>query len=220
MDVAGIEWSRRGWVAVVLGDGGFARAGLAATFRHAVSGLDGCQCIAVGTPIGLPVAMPREADVEAKRLVGARRASVFLAPPRATLTESTYPAGLARAKALGFGGISQQAFALRHQILEVAPVAASDSRIHEAHPEVSFQAMHGSPLSFGKRCWGGFTQRRELLSEQGIEIPSDVQTAAIAGVDDILDAAAAAWTAHRIATHEARRVPSGEPPNRTHTIWF
>ncbi len=54
---------------------------------------------------------------------------------------------------LGLPGISQQAWALRRKIREVA--VSADSRVFEVHPEVSFAAMRGAALRYSKRTWNG-----------------------------------------------------------------
>jgi predicted RNase H-like nuclease len=65
--------------------------------------------------------------------------------------------------------------------------------------------------------------RRRLLASNGIELPDDLQDAGAAGVDDVLDAAAAAWSAARIAGGTARSFPpepeSGSDGHRA-AIWY
>jgi predicted RNase H-like nuclease len=54
-------------------------------------------------------------------------------------------------------------------------------------------------------------QRRRLLTSVGIDLDQDFGIAgALAGVDDMLDAAIAAWTARRYVAGEARPLP--DPP--------
>ena len=51
--------------------------------------------------------------------------------------------------------------------------------------------------------------RRRLLAAQGIELTGDLGLSGLqAGVDDVLDAAAVAWTARRLAGGKARRLPA------------
>ncbi|MGN6379756.1 MAG: DUF429 domain-containing protein [Gaiellales bacterium] len=220
MDVAGVDWSRAGWVAVVLRDGAFLQAALASSFGELREPLAGCACIAVDVPIGLPDDGPRRADVEAREFVGPRRSSIFASPPHWAIEAADYPAALAQARDAGAAGISAQAYALRRQIAEVAEIARADDRIHEAHPEVSFRAMSGDVLTLPKRTWGGFTLRRRLLSAQGIAIPDELADADRAGIDDVLDAAAAAWTSQRIAGGTAESFPRAAESGRSHRIWF
>jgi Protein of unknown function (DUF429) len=68
-------------------------------------------------------------------------------------------------------------------------------------------------LQAGKRTWVGHLQRRVLLERAGIVVPADLGAAGrMAGVDDVLDAAVAAWSAQRIAAGIARSLP--DPPER------
>ena len=114
--------------------------------------------------------------------------------------------------------ISAQAFALRMKILEVDPYRG-DPRVCEVHPELSVAAIGGAPLP-SKRSWNGAAARRRLLAGVGIEIPDDLGT--VAGrvpPDDVLDAAAAAWTAGRIALGRAVCLPADPPVEDGLAIW-
>jgi predicted RNase H-like nuclease len=89
------------------------------------------------------------------------------------------------------------------------------------HPEVSFAEMAQRPLDWSKKSWNGSQLRRGLLREQGIDLPDTLPDVGAAGVDDVLDAAAAAWSADRIACGLAVSLPS--PPQvidgRPVAIW-
>jgi len=88
----------------------------------------------------------------------------------------------------------------------------------EVHPEVSFAQLAGSPLPDGKRTWAGVHHRRRLLAEAGVHLWDDVGEAGRhAAVDDVLDAAAAAWTAVRVATGTATTLPN--PPAEYSDGW-
>jgi predicted RNase H-like nuclease len=79
----------------------------------------------------------------------------------------------------------------------------------EAHPELSFAAMAGAPLRDSKSTWAGAVRRRQLLMAQGIDLDGDLGLSGLrVGVDDVLDAAAVAWTARRVADGGARRLPA------------
>ena len=66
-------------------------------------------------------------------------------------------------------------------------------------------------LPHPKSTWAGVEQRRALLADAGITLTGDLgQAGAAAGVDDILDAAVTAWTAHRAANGQAHSLPN--PP--------
>ncbi|WP_442914336.1 DUF429 domain-containing protein [Kribbella sp. NBC_00709] len=73
--------------------------------------------------------------------------------------------------------------------------------------------MAGRPLSHPKSTWAGGEERRRLLAAAGMTVVGDIGFAGeVAGVDDVLDAAAAAWTARRYAEGRARAYPS--PPEQ------
>lgn len=80
-------------------------------------------------------------------------------------------------------------------------------RIHEVHPEVSFRALAGGPLPFAKKTWRGQNVRRGLLADAGILVPDELGEADGVPADDVLDAAVAAWSAHRIVLGTAGRIP-------------
>ncbi|HCP61807.1 MAG TPA: DUF429 domain-containing protein, partial [Actinobacteria bacterium] len=59
--------------------------------------------------------------------------------------------------------------------------------------------MSGGTVLGRKKSWNGLMQRWRLLSSEGIELPEAAGPAGAAAPDDVLDAAAAAWSANRIA---------------------
>lgn len=204
----GVDAARGGWIAVALEDGRFAGAVLERRFPQLLERFPDAAVVGVDVPIGLPeVGERRRADVEARKLVGARRSSVFFTPARAALEALTY--GEARAIA---SSTSAQGWALRTAILDVDRVR--DPRVHEVHPEVSFAALAGEPLTSAKRTWNGQRERVRLLTRAGIKIP-DRLDAGLVPADDVLDAAVAAWSATRIARGEHVTIPTdarlGEP---------
>ncbi|XRQ09649.1 DUF429 domain-containing protein, partial [Actinomadura welshii] len=110
-------------------------------------------------------------------------------------------------------GLSRQAYGLRTKLLQVDDWVRYQNglRVVEVHPEGSFVAMAGRPLSASKDTWTGVAERRALLAAAGITLVDQLGSAgAKAGVDDVLDAAAAAWTAQRVANGIARCLP--DPP--------
>ena len=204
----GVDAARGGWIAVALRKGRFVDAVLERRFPALLERFPKAEVVGVDVPIGLPqVGSRRRADVDARAVVGARRASVFFTPPRVALEATTYT----QARALA-PGISAQGWALKTAILDVDRVR--DARVREVHPEVSFAALAGKPLSFAKRTWNGQRERLQLLAGAGIELP-DRLDAGLVRADDVLDAAVAAWSASRIARGEHVTFPSdplpGEP---------
>jgi predicted RNase H-like nuclease len=207
--VAGIDGSRGGWVAVVLDDGGFAGDHLLTPVESTFAELAGADVLAVDVPIGFG---PRRADAAARTFLTGAASTVF-------------PTGTREVLELPFGpglGISAQSHALGPRIIHVTKLAESDPRLHEVHPEVSFRAMNErEPLRHRKKTAGGALERIELLRRHGIELAQLDESARIP-LDDLLDAAAAAWSAHRIALGAARSLP--DPPElvggRRIAVWY
>lgn len=170
------------------------------------------EAIGIDMPIGLPDSGRRAADVLARSIVGPRWQSVFMTPVRSALAEESHAAASLRNKELAGEGISQQAYALRPRLFEVnAWVAASQIPVVEVHPEVSFATLAGRPLPHGKKSWAGSTLRRSMLVAAGIAVPDDLGALGeSAAMDDVLDAAVAAWSAQRHTEGVARSFP--DPP--------
>jgi predicted RNase H-like nuclease len=84
-------------------------------------------------------------------------------------------------------------------------------RIREVHPEGSFRAIAQVPIPSKKR-WIGLTTRLRLLAREGLDALALPGVPDEAGIDDLLDAVVAAWSAHRIASGQARCLP--DPPER------
>jgi len=204
--VAGVDGCKRGWVAVVLIDGRFREARLLEGVHSAFAELADVSRIAIDIPIGYG---PRQADVLARAVVGG--SSVFAIPERERF-DAPFGEG---------GGISAQAHALGERIRHVTTLAASDGRFLEVHPEVCFTAMNDMRrLRFRKKSAGGAFERLGLLRRHGINIdPGTLGAAATIPLDDVLDAAACAWTASR-----RDAVPLPDPPESRDglavAIWY
>jgi predicted RNase H-like nuclease len=209
MRVAGVDGTKNGWAAVVLEDGRFAEDLLISPIESSFNQLDNAEVVAIDVPIGFG---PRAADGEARKFLAGAASTVFSTPPRDVL-ERPYGPGLR---------LSAQAHALGPRILHVTSLAQIDDRFREVHPEVSFRAMNdGRPLSYRKKSAGGALERIALLQQHGIEL-TELRKTATAPLDDVLDAAAAAWSAQRIALGVAETLPV--PPERvdgmTLCIWY
>jgi predicted RNase H-like nuclease len=178
--------------------------------------------VGVDIPIGEEPGRRRRADDEARRFVGARRASVFAAPPVQGLRVDDYDAANRALAAAGRPRMSRQAWALVPKMREAASLAAADPRLHEVHPEVCFRHLHGAELAWPKRSWNGVTLRRSLLRSAGVELPEPLEDVGATGVDDVLDAAVVAWSARRIALGRARTLPADPPVHdgRAVAIWY
>jgi predicted RNase H-like nuclease len=216
VDAAGAH----GWLAVVVDDHGFVAARLG-RLADVIGWAEPVDVIGIDIPVGDVPGGVRRADVEARRFVGPRRASVFPTPPAEILAAATYAEGNASLAARGVPQVSKQAWNLVPRMVEAAALAGADGRIHEVHPEVSFREMAGEPLAWSKKSWNGLMLRRRLLGAAGIELPDIVPAVAGAVADDLVDAAAVGWSARRIAAGTARTFP--DPPEegdgRRVAIW-
>jgi len=211
MHVTGVDACRNGWVAVALD----AAAGPVAAIRTDASlaallapWLDqgGTMIVGIDMPLGLLEQGWREADRAARGLLGPRRSSVFAIPPRAVWAEASYPLANQRCRELTGQGFSVQAWGLRARLLEANQYRETCGHpLYEVHPELAFAAMAGQPLAHSKHTSAGLGLRRQLLSQAGIELPA-VTPASLTG--DVLDAAAVAWSARRIAAGTAAAVPA------------
>jgi predicted RNase H-like nuclease len=196
----------------VLSDGGVracVHAEIAGLVTLAAAGGD-LAAVGIDIPIGLADAGLRQADVLARKAAGPRWASVFVTPVRRALTVPDHQQASALNRQLAGGGISRQAFNLREKILQVDRwLPAAPCSVVEVHPELCFGEMAGAPLADSKSTWAGAVTRRRLLAAQGIELRDELGLAGQqVGVDDVLDAAAVAWTARRLAAGAARCLPS------------
>lgn len=194
------------WVAAMIdGEGEFSwhAAGDTASLLALADEYD-ADAVALDVPIGLPTLGGRRAcDDLARRHIGARRSSVFAAPPREVLACSVY----AEARPIS-PTLSAQAFGLVPRIREVDLLLRQrgpqiHGRVVECHPEAAFAAMSAGRTELAtKKSAAGALQRINLLEEAlGAPLPPDVPP--VAGLDDALDAAACAVVARRWVRGEA-----------------
>ena len=222
--VAGADVAKGRWVVIVLRDGDFDRATVTKNLAEFLAESKGLEVLAVDIPIGLPEGKEhRQCDLAAKAFLKPKSSPVFFTPPRTVLEAPTYQEGNQLSWRDYERGVSAQAYALGQKILEVDPIAASNDRIIEVHPEVCFRAMKGEPLDHSKHSWNGQVERRQLIASAGIDLPYPLPDAGKVPPDDILDAAAAAWSAWRVARGRAGVLPEsaiGCDRNERSVIWY
>jgi predicted RNase H-like nuclease len=208
--VLGVDACKTGWVGIAW-SGDMVTPHFAKSIGDLVDGAGPLSVIAIDMPIGLPDRGFRKADLAAREFLRPRQSSVFLTPVRATLGIRQHQ----RANAVNHEhtgqGMSIQAFSLLPRIEEVDDwLPKAPCRVVEVHPEVSFTHLAGEPL-VSKKTWAGAERRRTLLSEEGFTLDGPLaQAGRTAAVDDILDAAVAAWTARRVHLGTAISLPN--PP--------
>jgi predicted RNase H-like nuclease len=220
--VAGVDGCRSGWVVAVTAAVGPAPISsievvdhIGAVFERVRSG----ELVAVGLdmPIGLADAGPRACDDQTRARLGPRRSSVFPTPARPLLGSADHAEAVARGRALDGRGISIQAFNLLSKIAEVDESIDPELTefVVEAHPESAFAELAGGPLTSTKRTAEGRAARLDLLTAP-FPGSAALLTARARGAapDDVLDAAAAAWSARRWAAGTALVLGDGSTDRR------
>lgn len=207
--IVGLDGCRGGWVAVERTGRGRYQAEVVTDLQPLIKRLrnNDLAALAIDMPIGLLDTQPRDCDVAARKVLGARRSSVFPAPVRDTLEATDYPDACRRSRSSSGKALSKQAYNLLPKLIEVDQLVkpTDQDRLVEAHPECAFARLLGGPLDDPKRTTAGAEQRRTLLREWdpvlGDLIDSDHGLPKI----DLLDAAVLVVTAaHVVAGTEHR----------------
>ena len=172
------------------------------------------EVVAVDIPIGLPSGgARRQADVAARRILGASASSVFFTPCREVLAASDHLSASELSRAAGGVGVSVQTYSILPKIREVDELLQANvllrSRVVEAHPEVSFRHLmqessrDAEPLP-RKVLASGRAARLALLRswQPHVQLPSPRPGRCSA--DDCLDALVCAWTGWRFLRGEAQ----------------
>jgi predicted RNase H-like nuclease len=201
----GVDGCAGGWVAVALAlpTSGASSNPLKASIKVAAT-LDGLALagvVGIDMPLGLLADGWRDADALARRALGRRGVTVFAIPPRPVWQQPTYAEANRACRELTGKGLSAQAWGLRGKLLEAdAYRRKSPAQLYEVHPELAFAALAGAPVAASKHTPAGLAARRQLLARAGLTLPAKVAGAA---ENDLLDAAAVAWSARRIAAGQA-----------------
>ena len=203
--VTGLDACAGGWVAVTLPPSALGERPAAVAPSIAVSptldGLPLTGVVGIDMPLGLLADGWREADALARRALGRRGVTVFAIPPRPVWQQPTYAEANRTCRELTGKGLSAQTWGLRGKLLEAdAYRRKSPARLYEVHPELAFAALAGAPIAASKHTPAGLATRRKLLARAGLTLPAKVAGAA---ENDLLDAAAVAWSARRIAAGHA-----------------
>lgn len=219
MNVVGIDSCPKGWIAVEL-DSETTEL-IPRFFARFAEVLDSCadaSVITVDIPIGLTDGKPRACDIAARQRLGwPGMASVFPAPARSMIGITDYKEAKEQSRARYGHAVTRQTFSIFRKVAEVDAALTQElrERVHEVHPELSFWAMNGrNTLQYGKKTQAGFEDRLALLARHfaGFNVPTtraEAKTMApLAGVDDLLDAIAAAWTARRMLDGVAEHLPT------------
>jgi predicted RNase H-like nuclease len=227
MLVAGVDGCRAGWVVFKLEVSSFTTSvkmvNLATWLRERPTDL---ACLGIDIPIGL-LEGPRACDKAARKLLKRPRgSSVFPAPCRAALNADTYAEASAVNRKRMRRGLSQQAWGIAPKIKQVDDVITSECQrwAFEVHPEVCFWALNQRrPMKHNKKTKEGAAERIVLLRRVFPQVePHLVNRPRGIAADDLLDAAAAAWTALRWHRNEAECVctPEHDEKGLAVTIYY
>ncbi len=219
-----MDGCRGGWFAVEIGTEKHWRFGLYASIPELAEDHPHAEVILIDMPIGLPAVKGRSCDQEARRLLGARRASsIFPVPCRAALAARTYAEACAvNAEILGVK-LSKQTFGILPKIRELDDwlQATGDRHWRESHPELALRALNGgAAIEHRKKTKEGLAERLRLL---GKIFPPSSSLFAVARMahskkqladDDIVDAITLAVTGW-LSGSELKRVPQAPETDAT-----
>jgi predicted RNase H-like nuclease len=162
--------------------------------------------ILIDIPIGLPDNGKRQCDIEARKILKRRAASVFPVPCRQAIHANTYrKACRINQKILGVK-LSVQTWNIAAKIREIDDWLLKDEKarrqVRESHPEICFWALAGErPMKHYKKTAEGFSERLKLL-QKIFPLKEKIVNTALKrflrkdlAKDDILDAIALAATA-------------------------
>jgi predicted RNase H-like nuclease len=215
----------RGWVAVSIEDGRAGRVWSGDSLDSVLAEEPSSTVVGVDLPLGGLNAGWRSADLAAKRLLGSQHSKVFMVPPRPVWTLPTHAEANVLCHQLAGKGLSVQAYRLLPKMLEAERYRDSGPHdLREIHPELVFRALEGKLLAYGKKTWNGQMARRSLLARTGVVLSDALADAADVPANDVLDAAAVAWGAYRIARGDRRYVPDPadqyDDRGRPIVIWY
>lgn len=212
--VAGVDGCRAGWIVVLLRRTQRTwthQMTLCPKFADILSLEPMPAVIAIDIPIGLldqPQSGGRACDRQARQLLGRRASSIFTPPTRPMLKATRY-------EHVRTQGLSIQSFNILPKIREVDQLMTPvlQQRVHEAHPELAFMALTGASVQYNKKTLDGQKERLRMLARIFSDIKRTFGSACMAfkrsevARDDLIDAYVLAWTALRIKTGQASRVP-------------
>ena len=224
-DVVGVDACPSGWVAVTLRGGAFAGAETAGGLSDLLARVGDAAVVAVDMPLGLLESGRRARGGVGRRPAGGAPLAGLPGAAAGVWEQPDYDAANACCRRLtgrrafppvvGAGGEAARGQRLPGRRRPPPPRGPSRGLLR-GHGD-------GAPVAWSKKGWNGQAARRRLLEDQGIVLPDDLGPAGRVPSDDVLDAAAAAWSAHRIALGTAVSLPA--PPETSDTglpvaIWY
>ena len=209
--IAGVDGAGERWLVALVRDG-IVSWEIAPDAAAVLDYTRDCTAVGIDVPIGLPEFGPRACDLEARRWLGRAAFSVFLTPVRAVLHSATHGEAGEALRARGEAGMTIFTWRILPKIRQWEEVPLPPWVV-EVHPEVSFRAMAPEVDFARKKSAPGAWQRINALSVS-VNVPAALAGAPTGvGLDDALDALAAAWSAQRFAAGTAQTL-GGEPDGR------
>lgn len=215
--LAGVDGCRNGWIVALAGGwpcGAPVEIRFCGDFAEVLRITAECDAVAVDMPIGLPGdAEPRSCDLEAQRVLGAQRSSIFLAPPRRAL-DARDPREFQRIhREIRGVGAGLPVWAIVPKMLEVNLAFEADSdlqrRVFEFHPELIWKRLAGGRKLASKKTPAGILDRVAVLnatagmwtSRESYELDGKP------AIDDVLDAISGIAAAAAFIARPEKAVP-------------
>jgi predicted RNase H-like nuclease len=213
--VAGIDGCKAGWICLQRDHSSTIQATLLNSIDELLMLKVRPEIVLIDIPIGLPQMGQRACDIEARKLLGARRSSIFPAPIRPVLLAQDWKEACAIRQHFEGLKMSLQSWNITSKVREVDKLLQGNaqlrSAIHETHPELAFRFWAGQPMVHSKKSIEGLRERLALIeSFYGIDAFKFIRpqfTRSDVADDDILDAFAALWSAERFAQGTAQLLP-------------
>lgn len=233
LSVAGIDWAKGQWLAIILQDGSYQECILEREFEDLWESTPTIELALIDVPIGVPYdekTLKRREELDSlARSVTDRPGSVFPVPSRKACELAAENEDYERVAAENEDeigkGLNKQSYNIAAGIGVVNAFLRSDSLardiVRESHPELCFRGLSGEQLQHSKKSAAGVGERLNAL-ERHIDRPgtllkkicselsadsSDVE------IDDVIDALGLAVTAWKVR-HDRQYLEgtAGEPP--------
>ena len=216
--LAGVDGCKFGWVCITKDlENGTLKSMI---FKSAAELFDQTPTpavFAIDIPIGLTDSGPRQCDIQARRLLGARRGtSVFPAPIRPVLNVANREEADKIHRSIDGRGVNVFSWNLYPRIRDVDIELQKNTDLrdvaYEVHPELSFKILNGGDsIVAAKRNPTGESIRRSLIknyfgSGAFNEIRNNHYQKDVAN-HDINDTFAVLWTAERIFRGDVKVIP-------------
>ncbi len=203
----GVDGCRAGWLSISLSSAEAWDVHLFETVDALVESYDDAT-ILIDIPIGLPCREKpvRACDQQLRRLLGARRSSVFSPPCRESLECASYDEATQMNRHMIGLGLSKQSWNIAPKIAQVDKFIrrfpALQRRLRESHPEACFRTLaKGRLMTHPKRTREGFYERLAVLQNFFAPAAALIQSVMtcfprkMCARDDIVDALCLAVTA-------------------------